>query len=212
MITVDQTLMRAARACDYVQNMVRLRIPNLDEGINKDLSQHDYILKKGRQARQDLAALFFNQKALRRASKQPDLTLVDCSAYRAKQAIETRVGRCEEAVALAFQYLKCRGERGMAAMKIIGIDHVFIVMGFEKPPPFESYSMMNFGPPIEWGKNTVFCDPWYFEWFANDVDWMRKIRQIVRYATRDTYGLREKIRGLDMRDNADLWLRVRYSI
>lgn len=89
----------------------------------------------------------------------------------------------------------------MAAMSIKEYRHCFIVLGFEKCPSYESYGMMNHGPPIEWGKNTVVCDPWYNEWFASDVDWVRKVRQILRRSS-----------GTNISDNAVLRFKMKSYI
>ncbi|MCK5818729.1 MAG: hypothetical protein KAH18_05635 [Psychromonas sp.] len=57
------------------------------------------------------------------------------------------------------------------------------------------------------GGNTVVCDPWYYEWFLSDVDWMRKIRQIVRYSGRIIDKKTGKVTAPEMRDTAVIWLK-----
>ena len=213
MRSVSTALMRANCACDYVQNTVRFRFVNQREGINKTPDQQDYIEDQLDDIRQETTKYCYdfsieNQATKSINNKPTNMQVVD---FLAKKSFENRCGCCEEAVALAFMYLTFRGESGIATMKIIGIDHVFIVMGFAKPPPPISYTMLNFGPPIEWGKNTVVCDPWYNECFLSDVDWMRKIRQIVRYATRKIDETTGEVTELDMKNNTDLWLKVNYE-
>ncbi|MCK5817676.1 MAG: hypothetical protein KAH18_00180 [Psychromonas sp.] len=55
--------------------------------------------------------------------------------------------------------------------------------------------------PKAWGENTVVCDPWYNEWFVGNADWMRKLRQIIRYSDK-------KI----IFETAKIWLRIKYFI
>ncbi|MCK5817675.1 MAG: hypothetical protein KAH18_00175 [Psychromonas sp.] len=208
--------MRASWACDYVQNTVRLRTMNQSEGINKTADEYDYLLTRLNLEREISFVNYFRDGGVN-LSVLNNLYLT-CEElkyntdYVALYASLTKVGCCQEATALAFTYLKRMDEYGMAVVSFIGIDHCFIVMGLQTPLSLESYGQMNLGVPNTWGRNVIICDPWYYEWFLADVDWMRKIRQIVRYATRKLDESTGEINELDMRDNADLSFRLEYCV
>ncbi|CAA0116068.1 Uncharacterised protein [BD1-7 clade bacterium] len=52
-------------------------------------------------------------------------------------------------------------------------NHCFVVMGLYTRPPKDEFCTVT-KPPYSWGDSTVFCDPWYYEWFEINADWARK--------------------------------------
>lgn len=202
MKSINQTLNRAAQACDFVYNTVRFRTANQSEALNKNQGEHHFLTRQTHQTRQETRSHLDIVSTFNRILHIPPLDVLSKVSYVADEVACThRTGFCGEAVALAFNYLRTRGERGMAAVEILGYNHIFLVMGFETIPLNVSYGRMDFGPPPQWGKGIVVCDPWYHEWFIADIDWMRKVRQIVRRTSE-----------IDMRDSADLSFLIQYYI
>ena len=210
--SVATSLMRGRWACDYIHNTVCFRITNHDDGVNMTNEHFNFLPQQVKQTRIHLKSELLRISSTREQIGLPMISPLVTIPYQARILNQTRAGRCGEAAVLAFDYLMDKGERGMAVMSIIGCDHAFIILGLQANPSVISHGVMCEGPPKAWGKNTVVCDPWYNECFLSDVDWMRKIRQIVRYATRNTDEITGEVTGLDLRDTADISLKRQYYI
>ncbi|MBB3060834.1 hypothetical protein [Microbulbifer rhizosphaerae] len=163
-------LVRAEWAIDHVKNTVRIKAGNRAEGINRRQDErvgtNDWITRGRKFARQQFA-----QRNL-----QPGLGEAD---IRAQVAAFSKCGNCTEQSALAFEYLRGRGERGLAWMGLPDQDHMFVVMGLHTQPRDNAFFSIGGGTPQGWGPNAVVCDPWYHEWFLVRDDWNRKIRHIL---------------------------------
>ncbi len=104
---------------------------------------------------------------------------------RAQLAVHTGVGNCTEQSAVAFEFLKDRGETGMAWIGFPDHNHMFTVLGLSVQPPKTEIFTIGGGAPASWGPNAVVCDPWYHDWFLAATDWDRKIKHILRETTGD---------------------------
>src|SRR5262245_42358035 len=166
-------LERAQWAIDYVSNTVRMKTGNRFEGINR-LGKHkkstDEIVAKSR----DFACAEYKRRCMKSTLEEINL--------RAQVAQHCQCGNCTEQSAFAFDYLRSRGERGMAWICFPSHNHMFTVLGLDVPPAETEEFKIGSGPPASWGPKAVVCDPWYHEWFSVATDWDRKIIYILRDA------------------------------
>lgn len=163
-------LLRAEWAIDHVKNTVRIKTGNRAEGINRrqqDRADTNGWIERGRA----VAHRTFTEQNLQVGLGEADV--------RAQVAAFSRCGNCVEQSALAFEYLRGRGERGMAWMGFPDHNHMFVVMGLHTRPCDIAFFNIGGGAPLGWGPNAVVCDPWYHEWFLVREDWSRKIRHIL---------------------------------
>ena len=95
---VNQTLMRASRACDYIYNTVRFRTLNQPEGINRtqDIEDYNSLLESFGVIRNE----FHNHFKIKIPTSSLEIT-----EYVEGIALQSQFGFCDDVVALAFQYL-----------------------------------------------------------------------------------------------------------
>ncbi|MCK5820193.1 MAG: hypothetical protein KAH18_13365 [Psychromonas sp.] len=160
---MNEYLIRAEYACDYVKNTVRMKTENNAAGINKVHSKiySNLICEKLDSDRARTLSLFNTWSA-------------ESVEYRANLAEQSQMGNCDEQAIVAFNYLRLHGEKGMALMRL-NTKHIFVLLGLQEVPPLESSMSLFARFPEKWGKNVVICDPWYQEWFIAQRDWRRKI-------------------------------------
>lgn len=92
--------------------------------------------------------------------------------------IETSgIGNCGEQSCVAFKYLwNLRTNPANFVMINLGSNHTCLVIG-ASPPQVDGWWWIT--PSPAWPPDAVICDPWYYEWFAVNPDWTRKVRQIL---------------------------------
>ncbi|CAA0116075.1 Uncharacterised protein [BD1-7 clade bacterium] len=166
------SIMRAAQAVDYVANTICIQSSNRKEGINRtteDFEDVDALIARARLLYHQLVEKYnVNQIAYR-----PEVV-------RAAISQKMGVGNCAEQAAIAFEYLKGKGEKNIAIVSIADYDHHFVVMQLIQEPAKISFFQIDGFLPPSWGVNAIVCDPWYHEWFYVEKDWHRKIKHILK--------------------------------
>ncbi|MCK5818259.1 MAG: hypothetical protein KAH18_03190 [Psychromonas sp.] len=172
---MNEYLIRAESACNYVYNTVRLKTLNRHEGINKtqSVSEHNSLITQFKQDRKDLKSENWSW-------------CYEFIESRARRTEKSKVGVCDENAAHAFKYLYLRGERGMALMNINNI-HLIVLLGLKKKPPNISPIWIGARCPDEWGEDAVVCDPWYQEWFIAKEKWHMRIDCLMGFGVANTF-------------------------
>ena len=176
---MNEYLIRAESACNYVYNTVRLKTLNRHEGINKtqSMSERNSLVTKFNKDRKDLESENWDW-------------CYEFIESRARRIEKSKVGVCDENAALAFKYLYLRGERGMAIMNLAD-EHVFVLLGLKKKPPRRSAIWLGARCPDEWGEDAVVCDPWYQEWFIAEDKWHMRIDCLLGYGVANVFSKSE---------------------
>lgn len=168
---MSRAYLQAEMAADYVSNTARIKTGNRPEGINRLPSERASTTEKVKSGRAFAREYFSKNK----------LTADQEVSLRAQVAEHSRAGNCTEHSAVAFEYLRKKGERGIAWISFPDHDHFLLVLGVPAKPPTEDTFIIGGHAPEAWGANAVVCDPWWHDWFyvRNEREWIFKISQIL---------------------------------
>lgn len=102
--------------------------------------------------------------------------------WQADQAEAVGMGNCGEQAHVAFKYLLHHTDAKEVSILAVGDNHHLLVIG-ANPSELQSAQSrrgtfrLDEAPQLP--EQTVFCDPWYHEWFPAS-EWPNKIRSILR--------------------------------
>jgi hypothetical protein len=92
------------------------------------------------------------------------------------------MGNCGEQTAVAFKYLLHHTDAKEVSVLSVGDDHVLLAIGASPSELKKAQSRrgtFRLDEPPQLPEQTVFCDPWYHEWFPAS-EWPNKIKSILR--------------------------------
>ncbi|MCW8061196.1 hypothetical protein [Agrobacterium tumefaciens] len=102
--------------------------------------------------------------------------------WQADQAEAFGMGNCGEQATVAFKYLLHHTDAKEASILAVGDNHHLLVIGASRSELQSAQSRrgafrLDEAPQLP--EQTVFCDPWYHEWFPAS-EWPNRIRSVLR--------------------------------
>ena len=115
-------------------------------------------------------------------NRPPGLSADTAVLWEADQVERFGMGNCGEQARVAFKYLLHHTDAKEVSLRSVGDNHVLLAIGASPAELGSAQSgrgtfRLDEAPKLP--EQTVFCDPWYHEWFPAS-EWPNKIRSILR--------------------------------